>query len=246
MKPTMKRARLLISMVGAAVLVMTLVTPAGATHDTRALTSTFEVTITNNTGGQPLTPPLVLTHRASVELFEVGEVASEGIKEIAENGNLAPAVEFVMENKHVIDFVVALGDPPPIVPGASRTFEITAERGAKFLSWASMLICTNDGFTGVDSVRLPKVVGDTVTVNTDAYDAGTEINTEDLADIVPPCQIVVGVEDETSAGTGMSNPALAENGVITHHAGIQGIDDLVPSIHGWTNPPATITITRTG
>ncbi|MDQ4078414.1 MAG: spondin domain-containing protein [Chloroflexota bacterium] len=106
-----------------------------------------------------------------------------------------------------------------------------------------MLICTNNGFTGVDTLRLPQQVGETVTVQTDAYDAGTEINTEDFADIVPPCQALVGVSSGDS-GTGMSNPALAEGGVIHHHEGIEGDDDLVPAIHGWTNPVAEITITR--
>ena len=44
----------------------------------------------------------------------------------------------------------------------------------------------------------------------------------------------------------MSNPALAEFGVIAMHPGIiGGIDDLDPGIHGWTDPVAEVTITRT-
>jgi hypothetical protein len=42
----------------------------------------------------------------------------------------------------------------------------------------------------------------------------------------------------------MSNPALAEGGVITHHPGISGGNDLVPGVHGWTDPVARVTITR--
>ena len=42
---------------------------------------------------------------------------------------------------------------------------------------------------------------------------------------------------ESDAGTGVSNPALAEGGVIRRHEGIQGVDDLSPSIHGWTDVP---------
>jgi hypothetical protein len=48
--------------------------------------------------------------------------------------------------------------------GDSVTLTVDADEGAKFLSFASMLICTNDGFTGVNSLRLPKDVGETVTV----------------------------------------------------------------------------------
>ena len=108
-----------------------------------------------------------------------------------------------------------------------------------------MLICTNDGFTGVDSLRLPKDVGDAVVVRSAGYDAGTERNTEDLADIVPPCQGLVGVTSG-EPGTGTSNPALAEGGVIHHHAGIVGGADLVPAVHGWSDPVAEITVERVG
>jgi hypothetical protein len=108
-----------------------------------------------------------------------------------------------------------------------------------------MLICTNDGFTGVNSLSLPNKVGDSVTVLTAGYDAGTELNTEDFADIVPPCQGLVGVSSG-EPGTGVSNPALAEGGVIHHHPGIAGGADLVPAIHGWTDPVARVDVTAIG
>jgi hypothetical protein len=107
------------------------------------------------------------------------------------------------------------------------------------------LICTNDGFTGVDGMKLPDKVGKTTTKMTDGYDAFTEINTEDYADIVPPCQGLIG-DTSGDPGTGVSNPALAEGGVITHHEGIQGGNDLDPEIHGWEDPVAEIEVERTG
>jgi hypothetical protein len=103
-----------------------------------------------------------------------------------------------------------------------------------------MLICTNDGFSGVDSLMLPG--SGSTSVDTNAYDAGSEMNTEDFADIVPPCQGLIGVESDDE-GTGMSNPDLAEGGVITVHAGIQGGDDLTVADHGWSDPVARITVT---
>ena len=99
--------------------------------------------------------------------------------------------------------------------------------------------------TGIDGVRLPKKVGDTVTLSTDGYDAGTEINTEDFADIVPPCQGLIGVASG-DAGTAMSDPALAEGDVIRLHPGIQGGDDLVPGVHGWIDPVVEVVIERIG
>ena len=208
---------------------------------------TYEVTVTNETGGQPFTPPLAVTHKKSLDVFEVGQLASFGVKEIAENGNLGPLADALGMDNKVSDLVIALPSspsaPPPILPGDSRTFTITAAKGAKFFSFVSMLICTNDGFTGLDGVRLPKDDDDASVFTLAAYDAGTEINTEDLADIVPPCAPLTSFPS-TDPGTGMSDPALQEGGVIHMHAGVLGIDDLDPDLHGWTNPVATVSITR--
>ena len=91
------------------------------------------------------------------------------------------------------------------------------------------------------------VIGDEIEIYTGAYDAGTEINTEDAADLVPPCQSLGGATaDPGESGTGMSNPALAENGVIRHHPGIQGLDDLDPVHHGWGEYVAKVTVRRIG
>jgi Spondin_N len=213
-----------------------------------AKTDTFEVTIHNLTTGQPLTPPVVATHRGKNSIFDIGGRATFELKEIAENGNIAPQVDALEADKQVFD--VFAGNAP-IVPssrvGATPfsdhlTFTIHADKGAGRLSWASMLICTNDGFTGLNSLKLPKKEGDSVTAFTAGYDAGTEINTEDFADIVPPCQGLVGLTSG-EPGTGVSNPALAEGGVIHHHPGIVGGADLVPAIHGWTDPVAMVEIT---
>jgi hypothetical protein len=204
----------------------------------------YVVTVENLTTGQPLTPPAIATHRKPADLFQVGSPASPGMQQVAENGNLQPLLDALAEDRHVDQVVVAVaGDPPPVLPGQSVSVEISAERGAKYLSYVSMLICTNDGFTGVDGLRLPKRVGDVVEVESDGYDAGTEINTEDFANMVPPCPVLTGVPSD-DPGTGMSDPALAENGVIHHHDGIEGIADLSVAVHDWSNPVARITIVR--
>ena len=209
-------------------------------------TATYQVTIRNLTDeGQPFTPPLAVTHREPVSLFTVGEAASFGLKEIAENGNLGPMIEWLSGASHVADFHVAAGSPPPLFPGSSISFDLTVEEGARFLSFVSMLICTNDGFTGVDGLRLPVRIGQAVEATAGAYDAGTELNTEDFADMVPPCPALTGV-DTDDTGTGMSDPALAEGDVIRHHPGIQGIADLLVDLHGWDDPVAWIEVERTG
>jgi Spondin_N len=219
-----------------------------------ARADSFEVTFTDLTGGQPLTPAVAATHRGRNELFRVGDPASFGLKEIAENGNNVPMLSRLASDRDVSDSVeapggplVPAGSPGDVMFGQSTTFTITADRGAHRLSLAAMLICTNDGFTGVNSLELPSKVGQSVTVETMAYDAGTEANTEDFADIVPPCQSLIGVSTG-EPGTDQSDPALAQNDVIRHHTGITGRADLIPAVHGWdvNAPVARITVTATG
>jgi hypothetical protein len=210
--------------------------PAGA--------ASYRVTVHNLTSGQPFTPPLAAVHRTSISLFEVGDPASVEIQQIAENGNLAPMIAFASAAKHVQDAVVTEGPTlPPLLPGESLSFDIDGRTGAKYLSVVSMLICTNDGFTGVNSVRLPRRVGEMTTVDAYGYDAGTEVNTEAWDDLVPPCAPLTGF-DAMGAGTGASNPALAENGVVHMHPGIAGSADLDPSVHGWTGAVARYEIER--
>jgi hypothetical protein len=203
----------------------------------------FEVTITNLTSGQPFTPPLVTTHENRLRLWRVGQPARFEIKEIAENGNLSPMVTELGMSARVTDVVIAAGSVPPLLPGASITFNISADGRARHLSWVSMLICTNDGFTGRQLIPLPTKIGGTKVRYANSYDAGTEINTEDFADMVPPCPSLTGVPS-TDPGTGMSDPALAENGRVLPHPGVAGGNDLDPTIHDWSDPTAMLSITR--
>ncbi len=241
--PARRYAATILALLG---LLTLAVVPAGASSQ-----RTYEVTITNLTSGQALTPPLIATHRGSTHLFQVGAAANSGTQQIAENGNVAPLMAGLAADRGVWS-VVAAG--APLVPEGTPMFGTFSDRvtltidagpGAQFLSHESMLICTNDGFTGVDAMKLPNQIGSSVTVHGAAYDAGTEVNTEDFADIVPPCQGLIG-DTSGEPGTGMTDPALFEGDVIRHHAGIQGIADLVPTIHGWTDPVVEITVVRVG
>ncbi len=196
---------------------------------------TYNVTIENLTSGQPFTPPVVAAHTSGMDVFSVGEAASAEVQAIAENGNNEPLVALLGGSAAVVDSATGTA---PVMPGESATITVEAPAGS-LLSVVFMLICTNDGFSGVDSMTLPASGSESVDAN--AYDAGTENNTEDFADIVPPCQDLIGVSSD-DAGTGETNTALAEGGVITAHQGIQGGTDLTVSDHGWTDPVARITV----
>ena len=217
------------------VVLMALGSAGTASAQEPAATADYSVTIENLTDGQPFTPPVLVAHSGDMDLFETGEAASDEVRQIAENGNNDPLVALANGSSAV---VAVVAHDAPIMPGERATLSISAPAGM-YLSAVFMLICTNDGFSGVDSWMLP--ASGSQTVETNAYDAGSEQNTEDFADIVPPCQGLIGVESDDE-GTGMSNPALAEGGVITAHAGIQGGDDLTVADHGWSGAVARITV----
>ena len=208
---------------------------------------TYRVTIENETAGQPFSPGVAITHKRSTGLFHVGDQASAGIEAIAEDGNDGPAVAAEMAAQGITD-VFDINRPitreDTTVGGFTDefTFEIKA-RPRDRLSLAVMLICTNDGFTGLDSVKLPKE--GSVTYHAAGYDAGTENNTERSADIVDPCS-ALGPAPLAGDPNGNEDAAVdtSPHGTIHHHPGIVGGADLSPSMHDWTNPVAEITIER--
>lgn len=209
----------------------------------------YRVTVSNLTGGQPFTPPAVAAHKPSIEVFSVGEPANEAVKEVAENGNLEPLVELIDETSAIRG--AAVGEAP-LVPASDpgdtglswyAMLDLEADSSAKYLSFIAMLIATNDGFTGLDTVRLPEKVNESRSYYAASYDAGTEENTEDFADMVPPAHELMGVSTEDE-GAGESDPDLAEDDVITPHPGIAGDGDLDPDVFGWRDPAALVHVER--
>lgn len=244
----MKTKQTGILAITAIVAMMAVVSIAGIPESSAATPKTYEVTITNLTPGQPITPPLLVTHAKDAGFFTVGEMASNEIKQLAENGNTAPLVEMLEAKRGIVDIVqgeaplVPANDPGETGLSHTQTFEVSTAGNQRYLSFASMLVCTNDGFTGIDSVKLPIKQK---TLYASAYDARTEMNTEDFADMVPPCQGAIGVSSGED-GTGQSNPAISEDGVIISHPGIVGDADLLERVHEWGNYVVKIDIVRIG
>ena len=204
-------------------------------------TRTYRVTVTNLTTGQPLSPGVFVTHSRRVSLFSERAEASAGIREIAENGDPSVAAA-ALTGARGVRAVVTTGAPIGIVGGtpfpSSLSFEIEAGGNANLLSLSLMLICTNDGFAGLDGVRLPGGFHDEAVFYAEGYDAGTERNDELAASIVPPC-FGIGPVKGLVGGAGRT----AQNGVVRHHRGIRGIADLT-SAHDWDGPVARVTVQR--
>jgi len=211
-------------------------------------TRTYRVTVANNTRGQPFTPPAVAAHESSVEVFSVGEPANEPTYEIAENGNLEPLVELIGATDAIRGS--AVGNAPLVPkedPGDTgnpyyASLTLSADESAGYLTFISMLIATNDGIVGLDTVPLPEAVNESRTYFANGYDVGTEQNTERFEDLVPPAKtLIVGGDPE---GTTESNPDIAEDDVIRPHPGISGDGDLPPSVYDWSEPAALVQVER--
>lgn len=192
---------------------------------------TYRVTVTNLTSGQPMTPFVVAAHSGSTSIFDAGSPASPGLQAVAENGMVPVLVAELEANDRV--GAVSVAGSAPVAPGESVSTEITSTPGARKISVSGMLICTNDGFAAIDAGQLNSN-GKAQTLYGFAYDAGTEVNTENYADLVPPC--------DGLGQTGATNPALAENGVVHAHDGIVGIADLSPGVHGWSGAVIAVAI----
>jgi len=200
--------------------------PAIANADYGHSNATYRVTVENiATGFQPLSPAGVVVHSRWADVWNTGSPATAAVAAVAEDANVPVFVDTYSQVRGVSEALVGGGGP--IGPMGSYTFEIDAREGDR-LSLVSMLVNTNDGFTGLDSVKLGRR---TQVFEVGAYDAGTEQNTEQTSDIPGPC---------------CGNPfvRVPEGGLISHHAGITGVGELDPSTYDWDGPVARITIER--
>lgn len=198
----------------------------------------FEVTTLNGTSNQPLSPIFAVTSRVQNQVFKLGSVASVELEHLAEGGDVAPLTTMNRADPNV-DLVQS--SPSALASGESATMNIMVSKpDAKYLTVASMLINTNDGFIA-EEIDLSKIaVGERRIISAPIWDSGTEANTETLATIPGPA----------SNGTGQGfNPARNSLvNFVTTHQGVMSSHDLPTSELNTTyrilNPGARIIISR--
>lgn len=202
----------------------------------------FSVAVTNLTSGQPLSPLALVLHNANYKAFEIGMAASVGLEKLAEGGDPTAFLAEAAANK--ASFLTTTGTGM-LLPGMSITLmtDISlyeTDIAMLKLSLVSMPVNTNDAFTGISSIDLSKLaVGDVMTMDTVAYDAGTEKNTESAGTIPGPAAGGEGfnpMRDDTPSLVSM------HSGVITKDDGLAS--SALNNTHRWDNPVARITITR--
>jgi hypothetical protein len=177
-------------------------------------------------GSQPFSPPVLAVHSPSYRIFHMGGIASVELAQIAQDAVNMPLIDLLNNSADVSEVVEGSG---VIMPGLADTFYISVNGNFSKLSLVTMLVNTNDGFTGTDKLQLPQKGTKVYYLN--AYDAGSEENTELIAHIPGPC-----------CGNPLMGIATSEK--IREHEGITGRGDLDPLTYDWEGTVAKLTITR--
>lgn len=170
----------------------------------------YSISITNLTHAQPLSPPAALLHRSNFSLWQIGEAASEALEMMAEGGDVSALLSPQAKNPQ-------FKADAPLFPGQTIQFTLeTRIDKQKNLSVAGMLVNTNDAFSGLNGIELSNLKpGHTSVYYTNAYDAGTEFNSE-LSGTIP------GPAD---GGEGFNSTRDDVTSVVTRHGGVVSADD---------------------
>jgi hypothetical protein len=207
----------------------------------------LSVEITNLTNAVYFTPLLVAKHNRNSDLFELGMPASANLQAMAEGGDISGLISDLQAGGN--DYV----DNPAgglLAPGATARAEFDGYRGRnRYLSIVGMLLPTNDGFVGLDSIRIPKRKG-TYTYYLQGYDAGTEANDEIITGGGAPNSPGIPADPGGNAGSGALSTTGADHNQTVHlHRGnigdndpFGGNSDLDARIHTWQGPVAKVVI----
>lgn len=208
---------------------------AGCKHQDKM--ASYEVTITNLSEAQPLSPPGLILHRKGYHPWQVGSPASNGLEQLAEGGTTSVWLDEAEDSPKVLETV---SDTAAIPPGASSSLTIDSRNFRDLsLSMAAMLVNTNDCFTGLDAEPVADLaVHESRSLYVTAYDAGTEANSETVATVPGP-----------AAGGEGYNSTRDDRNTVGGHPGVISVDDGLTgsALHAenrFDNPVALITITR--
>jgi hypothetical protein len=206
------------------------------------------IAITNLTNATYFTPLLITAHDARTHLFEPGTEATPQLQAMAEGGDLSG---LILDVEAQGDDYVANPAGGLLSPGATAEAVLDLHsRKARYLSLVGMLIPTNDGFVGLDSLEIPRARG-VYTYYLPGYDAGTEANDEIITGGGAPNTPGIPADPGGHAGVGGiaqvgpdANPTVhIHRGVIGDDDPLGGPSDLDARVHGWQNPVAKLVIT---
>ncbi len=192
----------------------------------------YQVTVMNLTHAQPLSPITAVLH-GDEKMWMVGTTASTALEKLAEAGD---NTDFIAQES----ILASMADDGVLLPGSSASITVsTTDTNATHLSVTTMLVNTNDAFSGLTGLELSNLdVDQTMSWNLNVYDAGTEANSETVGTIPGPAD----------GGTGFD--AMRDDiDVVTLHSGVVSQDDgltasVLTQAHRFDNPAIKLTITR--
>ena len=85
----MSRKLIALLIIGLAIVVLPQLYASGAEAHSEGL----DITVRNITGGQPITPPIVIIHDGSVDIVPDSAESMEGLEELAEAGEQQPLID---------------------------------------------------------------------------------------------------------------------------------------------------------
>lgn len=197
------------------------------------ITFTFDVTVTNLTNAQPLSPVGVIAHEDG-NIWTLNESASEALELLAEGGDNSS----LLAESYVL---ASASGQAPVGPGGSETISITLQDTLqnRYLSLATMLVNTNDAFSGKNKLDISQFeVGTSQSMMAAAYDAGTEFNSETMGTMPGPAD---GGEGFNSIRDDVDFVAR-HSGVVTSDFGLSS--SVLTEAHRFDNPVIKITVTR--
>ena len=191
----------------------------------------WTIKITNLSYRQPLSHTFIMTHNSSAaNLFAMGRPSTPEFAFLAEYGS--PAM-LVANYTNATGVRSAISIPTePILPGKSATISVETNADFPFISFALMIVHTNDGFVGFNKMK----PFDGLISFSPGYDAGSETNDE-------LCSHIPGPACHAFNKTKKDAEDLGE-GFVHVHRGIQGVGDLDAAMFDWRNPVMQVQITR--
>jgi hypothetical protein len=199
----------------------------------------YRITLTNVSNNQPLSPVAAVLHTAGYSGWQTGSAATEELEMLAEGGDTTAFVAAAEADSHVLETATGSG---LIMPGAAEAVDLMAmvsDEDDIQLSLASMLVNTNDAFTGTTAHALGDLaVGESQRFYVHNYDAGTEANSETAATIPGPAG---GGEGFNSARDDVDFVSI-HGGVVSAHDGLA--TSALDESHRFNGPVAMVMVTR--
>jgi len=198
-----------------------------------ASTQSYQISISNLSYAQPLSPVAVIVHDNSYSGWTLGSPANDGLEQLAEGGDNS---EFINAENALL---TASGEGI-IMPGATETIDVVVDEVPEVqLTLATMLVNTNDGFTGVTGLDIASLaVGDSRVIELPVFDAGTEANLELAGSIPGPADGGVGFDSMRD-----------DVDYVARHPGVVSSEDryaesVLSEAHRFDVPVAIMTLTR--